>query len=235
MGLPKVSQPTFDITIPSTNQTVKFRRFVVAEEKALLMAREAEDKTGIADAIVDVVDSCSVEQIDMSGLKPFDLDWMFLRLRSQSVENIVKIKYTEGDKEHEFEINLDDVEMPVVLEQKRTIEVDDDISVVVTYPSIHQMLTITKTLERGETDVSLDDLVVAASILSVVNKDGEDFQADTEEEIFEWINSLPSKPYEEITKFLDGIPELTYTIEFENSKGEPDEVVLSGIYDFFTF
>lgn len=216
------------------------RRFVIAEEKMLLMTKESDEKVATAQAIIDIVDSCMESDVDVEALRPFDLDWLFLQLRAQSVENTVQLRYNDlsagPDKDpQEFNLNLDDVSIPAVGDLKRTIEVDENVSVVVTFPTITQMLNITRELEKEGTRATLNDYVVAASIISIYDKEGEEYQADTEEEIFEWINSLPSKPYTEITEFLDSIPELTHTIEFTNHAGEPDEVVLSGIYDFFTF
>lgn len=238
MSLPKISQPTFEETVPSLGQKIKMRRFLVAEEKKLLMAKESDEDMAMPDAIVQVVSDCIIDSIDVYELAPFDLDWLFLRLRAQSVDNIVKIKYTDnadGGEEHNFEFSLDTVEMPVPTEMKKTIQLDDSVSIEVAFPTVAAMQEATNMVVNGQTERSLEDLVIASSIRRVFNKDGEEFTADTEEEIFSYIESFPTGAYKELKKFLDSIPELSYRIPYENTKGEQHEVVLSGLQDFFTF
>jgi len=126
MALPKIQSPTFEVIIPSINKTVLFRPFLVKEEKILLMAQQSNDDKDIIKAIKQVVNNCCLDdKLDIDKLATFDLEYLFLKLRARSVNNVVEILYkdAEDEKEYKFSINLDDVEVTMPKKSEKNIKI----------------------------------------------------------------------------------------------------------------
>ena len=137
MALPKTKHPLFDIKIPSTGKPVSFRPFLVKEEKLLLMAKASEDPTDIFKAIKQVINNCAMDKgFDIDKLAIFDLEYVFIRLRAISVNNIVKVSYrdNEDDKIYDFEINLNTVEVVFPEKISKNIKISDTIGMTMKYP-----------------------------------------------------------------------------------------------------
>jgi hypothetical protein len=238
MALPKLKVPLFDIVIPSTKANAKFRPFLVKEEKILLIAQTGNTKKEMINALKQVINNCVTtetgDDIDIDALTTFDLEYLFLKIRAKSVDNIVKLKYIdhEDDKNYEFEVPLDDVEIIYHPEHTNKIKVDDDIGIILKYP--------TSTIVNKLDDTNLSE----ADVTTMMIKDCLDkiYDADTvylakestQKELDEFIDSLNVSTFEGIKKFFETMPKLYYKIEYTNSKGTERIIELSTLDDFFT-
>lgn len=241
MSLPKTTQPLFTIVVPSTKETKKFRRFLVKEEKILLMAKQSDEKTDRLLAVEQVINNCLQDKLDVQSLTTFDFDYIFLKLRAASVSNIVRQSYIdqEDDKQYDFDIDLDtiDIDIPKKLP---IIDVGDNLKIQMRFPMMKEMLAIPTKIEelKGEevdeaNVLDYSDLLIQSAIGKIYDEDTiyDDF---TTEELVEWLDQLDVTVYNKMRDFLDTIPDLEYTIKYKNSKGTEREIVLRGIDSFFT-
>ena len=231
MALPKIDQPIFDMTIPSTQAVVQFRPFVVREEKILLIAQQSGSDKEILRAIKQVINNCLVEDIDVDGLATFDLEYMFLKLRARSVNNIVKLSYkdTEDEQVYDFELNLDDIELDIKPVSNK-IKVTDDIGIIMKYPSA----SIADEMEEFETEVDLLLFFVKKCIDQVYDEENVyPATESTDEELDQFIDSLDVSTFERIREFFDSIPTLKHTLTYTNKNGNERVIELNNLKDFF--
>jgi hypothetical protein len=153
MPLPKIDQPIFDMTIPSIGKTITFRPFLVKEEKILLIAQQSGNDTDVIRAIKQILNNCVLEDIDLDSLAIFDIEYMFLKLRSKSVNNIVKLSYrdVEDGEVYDFELDLDTIEVTIPENIGSKIEINDTVGMTMKYPSA----SITDRLKDFDTEVDL--------------------------------------------------------------------------------
>jgi hypothetical protein len=141
MALPKIKIPLFDVTIPSTKKDAKFRPFLVKEEKILLIAQSGGTKKEMVNSLKQVINNCVTlldgTDVDVDALTTFDLEYLFLKIRSKSVDNVVTLKYVdhEDEKEYEFKVALDDIEIQHNPDHSNKVKIDDDICVILKYPT----------------------------------------------------------------------------------------------------
>lgn len=231
MSLPKISSPLFILELPSNKQKVKFRPFTVKEEKILLMASESKDQETISTAIKQIITNCFEDDLDIDDMATFDVEYMFINLRSKSVENIMKlrVKDDELDKFFETEVNLDDVKVHFSEDVSNIIKLNDDVSITLNYPTF-------KTAELLEDVNKSKDVtkLIAASIDKVVNGDDVLSLSDySEAEVTGFVESFTSKNMREIEKFFQELPKLKLDVTyFDGEKEKTTEVV--GLQSFFT-
>jgi hypothetical protein len=136
MGLPKVKHPTFNVIVPSTQEKIRLRPFLVREEKILLLAQTSEDPSDISDAIKQVINNCLIDPIDVDVLTTFDMEYVFLKLRSKSVGSVIDLKYTDptDNNTYDLQVNLDDVEIIRDPNHTAKITITKDSGLVLRYP-----------------------------------------------------------------------------------------------------
>lgn len=235
MALPKIDKPVFDVKVPSQNKMVKFRPFVVKEEKILLMAQQAGTEKDIILAIKQVLQNCCQDEtFDVDSLATFDLEYMFLKLRSRSVNNIVEVSYRdlEDEKTYDFKIDLEEVEMLQEGKISNKIAITDEIGVVMKYPSV----TILDGMPDDMDTAELVEYLVTKCIETIYDAENVYPIAEhTDAEVKEFIEQLDIETFNKIKEFFDNLPQMYYKIEYKNSLGNDRSVELTTLSDFFTW
>ena len=236
MALPKLTTPTYELEIPSTDEKIKYRPFLVREEKILLIALESGESKDIITAIKDIVTECTYGKIDLGKMPMFDVEYIFLNIRAKSVGEVSTLKLLcPDDKETYVNIDIDLSEIMVQVDEGHNpkIELTDEMGMIMTYPTIDSLSA------TGVTEITADNMldVISACILQIYDKKGEEVfetKDQTKKEISEFVESLNTKQFQEVQKFFDTMPKLKHTVELENPKtGVKSEIVLQGLNDFF--
>ena len=230
MALPKIKHPTYSITIPSNNKKVNFRPFTVQEEKLLLMAKNSEKTEDIINTVKQVIHNCIIEPIDVEKLAIFDIEYIFIKLRSKSVGEVVDLDYNdpETDENIKFKINLDDIEVKRNDEHTNKFVLFENIGVVMRYPTLEEV----KTVEDNGKDEAVFTMLIKC--IDQIYDDETVYSDYNEKELDEFINTLPMESMGAIQKFFETMPSVEHTVKLKNKKGETKEVVLKGINSFFT-
>jgi hypothetical protein len=233
MTLPKIQYPIFDLNIPSTGQNVTFRPFLVKEEKILLIAQQSQSETDIMRAIKQIINNCVIDKdFDVDKLTTFDIEYMFLKFRSKSVNNIVKVTYKDNEDQelYDFEIDLDKVEM-IVPEIENKIKINEELGIVLKYPSA----SVVDSIKTASTEDEILDEFMFSSISYVYDSENiYPFDENTKEEKKEFLDSININAFGKIQEFLENLPKLSYTIEYTNKNGKEVKIELSSLSDFFT-
>jgi len=236
MALPKLNVPTYELVVPSTDEKIKYRPFLVKEEKILLMAMESKDNTQIINAVKDIVSSCTFEKLNAATMPMFDMEYIFLNIRAKSVGEISKLKILCPDDKKTYasvELDLTKVEVQVDDEHSNKIELTDDMGIIMTYPTIDSFL------ESGIENIDASNMldVIGTCILQIYEEKGEKvYQAkdQTKKELTEFIESMDSKQFKKLQSFFDTMPKLKHTIKVKNPKTKKSsDVTLTGLNDFF--
>lgn len=233
MALPKLKYPIFELTVPSTKLTHKFRPFLVAEEKILLMAQQSGDLKEIILALKQVIGNCCQDsEFDADKIATFDIEYLFLKLRSRSVSNMAKVYLTDNEdgKEYSFDVDLEKVEMMTYPGHNPKIQLNDDISIVLKYPTT-QMIDAIATMQV-ETKAFFE--VMKYCIEFVLEGDKISVFADaSDEERDEFVQSIDIATFTKITQFFETMPKMHYEIEYKNSLGNSRKAILRNLNDFF--
>ena len=233
MALPKLTYPTYTITVPSLKKEHKFRPFLVKEEKLLLMAKESATPSDVLSAVKQVVNNCCLDKLDINKLAIFDLEYIFLKLRANSVDNICKVSFKdrEDDKVYDFDIDLNSVEVIFPEKLNKVIKLNEKMGIVMKYPSA--------SLYDDKDFLSLNDNYLFELIVRCIDKiyDGDqvyDAKTHSLSEMKDFLDTLDGKSFIAIQQFLLDIPKLKHVMNYTNSKGTKQEIVLSSLNDFFT-
>ena len=231
--LPKIAHPTFKIEIPSIKKRISFRPFLVKEEKVLLMAKTSEDQTDILTAVKNVVSACCMEDINIDSLAIFDLEYIFLKIRANSVSNKVNLVFqdTEDHKEYKFEVDLNSVNVVFPPNLSNKIVISDEIGLLMKYPPAS--LYDDKVFLNLQED-ALFELIVRCVDKIYIGDVIHDASSYTPEEISAWLDDLDSKTFEKIQLFLNDIPRMQHILEYKNSLGHDRKIELNTLIDFFT-
>ena len=237
MPLPKISTPTFELVIPSTKKKIKYRPFLVKEEKILVMAMESESVDDIARAIKDVLSNCIITRgVKVDQLSTFDIEYLFLNVRCKSVgESIDVIITAEDDGETKVPVTVYIDEIAIVTDDnhKRDIKVDDTLTLRMKYPSLNEF--IDQNFGEGvDLNTSFD---VIASCIEMIFSDEETWEAKdhTKKEWLSFIEQLNSGQFKEIEQFFNTMPKLSHTVKYTNpNTGYEGEFVLEGLASFFS-
>jgi hypothetical protein len=237
MGLPIIKHPTFELTIPSSKQKIKIRPFLVKEEKILLLAQSSNNISDMISAIKQIIQNCLVEgELKINELPSFDIEYIFLKLRINSVSPEVDLTFPEPDtdKTHKVKINLNDVEVQHNKDHTNKIDVGNGIMMVMKYPTYDDISSID--FEQDLAVGTLDMIKLTTdSILSGENYEQVDMFKDySGEETDEFLESLTTNGFQNLQKFFETMPKLEHTVEYE-VKGEKKTHTFSGISDFFSF
>ena len=236
MALPKLTTPTYELEIPSTDEKIKYRPFLVKEEKILLMSMESGKNSDIIGAVKEIVSECTFNKINLSTLPMFDVEYIFLQIRSKSVGEISKIKLLCPDDQKTYadvEVNLPDVKVQVEEGHNNKIELDNDMGIIMTYPTINTF--ISNEVQQVDASNMLD--IVGSCILQIYEEKGEkvhEAKDQTKKELKEFIESLQTKHFKKLQDFFDTMPKLKHTITIKNPKTKKEsEITLNGLNDFF--
>ena len=238
MPLPKIATPIYELEIPSLKKKIRYRPFLVKEEKILIIALESEDSKQIANAVKNVISNCILSKgVKVEDLSTFDIEYLFLNIRGKSVGETVDVLITCPDDETTqipMSINLDEINVEVDLKHSRDIKLDDTLTLRMKYPSMTEF--IKNNFDSGD-DVSVDDTFdLIISCIEQIYSEEESWTASdsTKKELLEFVEQLSSKQFKEVEKFFDTMPKLSHTIKVKNPKtGVESEVVLEGLSAFF--
>jgi hypothetical protein len=231
MALPSISTPEFKTKIPSTGQEISYRPFLVKEEKILLMALEGKDQGEITRSIINLLNSCILDDIDVNSLATFDVEFLFLKLRGKSVGEVIELSMghtEEGECNHrtKVSVNIDSIQVIGELSDGK-IMITDTVGVKLKYPTI--ALSQIKNLDSTEGMFTL----IGKSIEYIFD-DTEVYSDFTPKEINEWLDTLNQAQFQKITEFFQDMPKLQHKIEWECEKcGEADSMTLEGLQSFF--
>jgi len=240
MPLPKISTPTYELELPSTGKKIRYRPFLVREEKILIMALESEDTKQISSAIVQILSDCiATKTVKVSELSTFDIEYLFLNVRAKSVGETVEVNVTcpdDGETQVQMEINIDDIKVQKDPNHSNIIKLDDSLSMKLKYPSLEQF--VENNFEVNETDSDVNkSLSMITSCIDMVYDEEESWSAAdcTKKELEEFVEQMNTKQFKEIETFFVTMPKLSHTIKVKNPNTKVEsEVVLEGLASFFT-
>ena len=229
MSLPKLNTPVYEAILPSTEKVIKYRPFLVKEEKVLLTAMEDGSQTALMNAIKTILKNCIQGKVDVDRLPLFDIEYLFLKLRSKSIGEISEIGLKCTDMEcggvNQLSINMDEIEITKPKGHNRKIMISDDVGVMMSYP-------VMKT--SGITEE--DGMAIVKDCIEMIFTEEETHERDsfTSKELDEFIDSMDTKQFAKIKEFFDTMPKLQHTINYKCEKcGEDKEVTLQGLDSFF--
>ena len=236
MALPKLTTPTYELEIPSTDEKIKFRPFLVKEEKILMMAMESKASADITQAVKDIVQECTFNKVKIDDMPMFDVEYIFLQIRSKSVGEVSKLKLLCPDDKKTYadiELDLNEVKVQVGEDHTNKIELDNGMGIIMTYP------TISSFADSGIRDINASNMldVISSCILQIYEKNGEktyDPKDQTKKELREFIEQLNTKQFREVQKFFETMPKLKHDITIKNPKTKKEsKITLTGLNDFF--
>ena len=237
MPLPKISTPTYELVIPSTGKKIKYRPFLVKEEKILIIAMESEDTTQIANAVRDVIKSCVLSRgFKVDELATFDIEYLFLNIRGKSVGEEVEVLVTcpdDGSTKVPMNIVLDDIGIQYDDNHSPDIKLDDSLTLRMKYPSMDQFVKNNFAIDDVNVDETFD--IITSCIEQVYNEEESWSVKDcTKKELKDFIESLSSKQFKEIENFFSTMPKLSHTVTITNpNTGKENDIVLEGLASFF--
>ena len=238
MPLPKINTPTYELTLPSNGKKIKYRPFLVREEKILIMALETEDQKQITAAIIQILTACIMTRgVKLNELATFDIEYLFLNVRSKSVGETVEVNVTcpdDGVTAVELAINIDAIKVKKTKGHNNIIKLDDKYFMKLKYPSMKQF--IENNFDVEETNVN-QSLSMLSGCIDMVYDEEESWEADdcTQEELDGFIEQLNTKQFKDVEKFFDSMPKLTHKIKVKNPQtGVESDVVLEGLAAFFS-
>jgi hypothetical protein len=243
--LPKIDVPVYECILPSNKKKVKFRPFLVKEQKLLLMATEATEVKDSVEAMKQVVKNCVLDDVDVEALAVFDLEFLFLNLRARSVSEVVKVKYKcnnvieskgidEEDKRCENVVDIDINVLEITPEfgegHSNKIQLSDNLGIVFKYPTFEMVENMTG---KSENEVIFD--LIIKSIDYIYDNDELYYAKDAnQDELVEFIDGLTQEHLEKIKDFFDTLPKIKKDIKFECNKcGHHEDITIEGIQNFF--
>tara|TARA_B100000424_G_scaffold214530_1_gene172269 strand:- start:2945 stop:3658 length:714 start_codon:yes stop_codon:yes gene_type:complete len=236
MALPKIGYPTYELELPSTGKSIKYRPFLVKEEKVLLLALESKDEKQVIGAVKDLIKNCVITRIKVDTLPSFDLEYLFLKIRGASIgENIILTVTCLDDNETQVEanINIDDVEVFKPEGHDKKIMFDDKTGVVMRYPSMKEFVE----REFLQKEMKTEEVYgfIADSIDQIFDdEEVYDSSTTTKKEFRTFVESLTTKQFEKIQKFYETSPKLSHTFKVTNpNTGKESSYTIEGLQSFF--
>ena len=231
MALPEIATPTYTLTIPSTKKKVKYRPFLVKEQKLLILAMENEDQEQILDAITNTIKACLITKIDMTTLALFDIEYLFLQIRARSISEEIEMRVTcadDGETTVDVKFMVDDVKVNFPKGHTNIIELDNDLTIEMQYPDLDYFAKI------NFMDEKVDEYELVAKCIKRVYVGEDDFTSDSLDESKAWVEGLTNSQFEKIQSFFETMPTLRHVLKVKNPKTKVvNEVVLEGLSDFF--
>jgi hypothetical protein len=236
MALPKLNVPTYELVVPSTDEKIKYRPFLVKEEKILLIAMESGETKDMLQAVKDIVDECTFNKLKLGDIPMFDVEYIFLNIRAKSVGEVSKLKVLcqdDGKTYANVEVDLNEVQVQVEEGHTNKIELTDEMGVIMKYPTIDSFNA------NGITDITTENMleVIAACIAQIYDKKGEeiyDSKDSTQKELVDFVEQLNTSQFQDMQKFFDTMPSLKHEVTVKNPKTKKEsKVTLTGLSDFF--
>ena len=231
MALPEIATPTYTLTIPSTKKKVKYRPFLVKEQKILILAMENEDQEQILDAITNTIKACLITKIDMATLALFDIEYLFLQIRARSISEEIEMRVTcadDGETTVDVKFMVDDVKVNFPKGHTNIVKLDGDLTIEMQYPDLDYFTKI------NFMDEKVDEYELVAKCIKRVYVGEDDFTSDSLDESKEWVEGLTNNQFEKIQSFFETMPTLRHVLKVKNPKTKVvNEVVLEGLSDFF--
>ena len=236
MALPKLTTPTYELEIPSTDEKIKYRPFLVKEEKILMMALESKTEKDITQAVKDIVKECTFDKINIDNMPMFDVEYIFLNIRSKSVGEVSKLKILCPDDKKTYadvELDLNEVNVQVGEDHTNKIDLGNGTGMIMQYPSIDSFK------DSGIRDINASNMleVISTCILQIYEDEGKkvyNSKDQTQKELTDFIEQLNTKQFKDVQKFFDTMPKLKHEITVKNPKTKVEsKITLSGLNDFF--
>jgi hypothetical protein len=235
MPLPKLVAPTYELELPSTSQKIKYRPFLVKEEKILLLAMESEDEKQMINAVQTILKNCIQTKLKVEDLSIFDIEYLFLNIRAKSVGEEIELNITcpdDGETTVPVTINVEDIKVQKSDDHEKIIAMNDSISITMKYPSMEMFVQ-----NNLSGNVKTEDIFEIASSCIDQVVDGEEVyevKSFSKKEINEFLDSLDTNQFMKIQKFFETMPKLSHTVNVTNPNTKKDnEVVIEGLASFF--
>ena len=238
MPLPKISTPTYELELPSSGKTIKFRPFLVKEEKLLVLALESDDPKEITNAVKAVLKDCiQTRGVKVETLPTFDIEYLFLNIRGKSVGEDIEVSVLcpdDGETYADVQINIDDIKVTKDKDHSNQIKIDENLMMEMKYPSLNQFIKNNFDFNNeNQVDQSFD--LIASCIDKVYNQD-EAWTTDdfTKKEVVDFLEQMNSTQFKQIESFFTTMPKLSHEVEVVNPKTKKkNTVVLEGLASFF--
>jgi len=237
MALPVIKTPTYELVVPSTKQKVKYRPFLVKEEKALLIAQQSEDHQTMFDTLKSIVDACTFGKVDTNKLATFDIEYIFLQLRAKSVGEISELVFSClqcGDPKAKINVSIDLTKIKVVFNDEHVsdIQLFGDVGIRMKYPNMTTVNAL-KNINSSEVEGAFD--LIVQCIDCIYDADSVHVAAEqTKSELEEFINNLTQSQFEKIRHFFETMPKLEKVIDFKCPVcGFEHTQVIEGLDGFF--
>ena len=236
MALPKLTTPTYELEIPSTDEKISYRPFLVKEEKILLMAMESGKNEDIVNAVKQIVSECTFNKLKLGTMPMFDVEYIFLNIRAKSIGEISKLKLLCPDDNKTYanvEVNLEEVQVQVSDDHTNKIELTDNMGMIMTYPTIDSFA------ESGIQQINANNMIdiIGSCVLQIYEDNGEkvyEAKDQTKKEMTEFIEQMNTTQFKKVQKFFDTMPRLKHTIKVKNPKTKKmNDITLAGLNDFF--
>ena len=236
MALPKLTTPTYELEIPSTDEKIKYRPFLVKEEKILMMALESKSEKDITQAVKDIVSECTFNKVNIDNMPMFDVEYIFLQVRSKSVGEVSKLKLLCPDDKKTYadvEVDLNEVKVQVGEDHTNKIDLGNGMGIIMQYPSIDSFK------DSGIRDINASNMleVISTCILQIYEEEGKkvyNSKDQTSKELTDFIEQLNTKQFKDVQKFFETMPKLKHEITIKNPKTKKEsKVTLTGLNDFF--
>ena len=236
MALPILTTPTYEMEVPSTDEKIKYRPFLVREEKILLIALESGNTEDIVQAVKSIVEECTFNKLNLGDMPMFDVEYIFLNIRAKSVGEVSKLRLLcpdDGKTYTEVEVNLTEVLVQVEKDHTNKIELTDEMGIYMKYPTIDSFA------QTGITEVTATNMldVISTCVAQIYDKKGEeifDAKDQTKEEVIQFIEQLNTKQFAELQKFFDTMPKLKHVVKIKNPETKvKSDILLQGLSDFF--
>ena len=236
MALPKISTPTYELTVPSTGKNIRYRPFLVKEEKILIIAMESQSEKQIAQAVTDVLSNCILTKgVEVNNLSTFDIEFLFLNIRGKSVGETVDVMITcpdDNETKVPVQVNLDDIKVITNEDHKRDIPLDASLTMRMKYPAMGEFVK-----KNFNTDMQVNDTFdLVISCIEQVFSEEESWAASdcTKKELNEFLEQLDSNQFKKIEQFFETMPKLSHSIKVTNPKTKVvNNIVLEGLNAFF--
>ena len=238
MPLPTISTPTYELTLPSSNKKIKYRPFLVKEEKILIIAMESQDTKQIARSVKDVISKCILSKgIKVEKLSTFDIEYLFLNIRGKSVGEQIEVMVTcpdDNKTQVPMSINVDSIKVQKDENHSTDIVLDDTFTLRMKYPSLNEFIKNNfGELEKMNVDDTFD---LIASCIDQVYSEDETWASEecTKKELTNFVESLNSSQFKEVEKFFETMPKLSHTVKVTNPNTSVEsEIVIEGLQNFF--
>ena len=239
MPLPKITTPTYELVLPSTGKKIKYRPFLVKEEKVLILALESNDVTQITNAIKTTLKDCiTTRGIKVDELPTFDIEYIFLNVRGKSVGEAIDLVVTCPDDDETtvpVKVYIDEIKIQKDKKHKQEIDLDGNLTLKMKYPSLSEFIKNNFDFSDDESSVEQSFEIVASCIDMVYDKDDVWAASDcTKKELITWVETLNTNQFKMIEEFFATMPKLSHTMKVKNPKTKVEsEVTLEGLASFF--